>query len=145
MMARLSILAVLALVLAGCGSSRDPAIDASPQAATPDASSERTAAVPRPPARIPMPPADIDPGQILKANGDQVMSLLGKPEMKRREKQAELWQYRSSSCVLNLFVYPTGANHAPEVTHVEARARAGGIMPTRICLASLIAKRNGRG
>jgi len=134
-----------AFVLAGCGSSRDPAADAPSQAAAPETPSERTQTLPRPPTRIPMPPPDIDPGQILKASGDQVMSLLGKPEMKRREKQAELWQYRSSSCVLNLFVYPNGASRAPEVTHVEARARAGGTMPTRICLASLIAKRNGRG
>jgi hypothetical protein len=137
---------VLALALAGCGTSRDPAADSpvdSPSPAVPEvATPERPAALPRPSSRLPVPPPDIDLGQILQASGDQVTSLLGRPELRRRERQAELWQYRSTSCVLNLFVYPNGSNKAPEVTHAEARSRTGSLIPPRMCLASLIARRN---
>ena len=138
--------ATMALGLAGCATSRDPAAETEtdPAAAT-ETLAQRPAAIPIPPMRIPLPPPDIDLGQILRVDTDQVVSLLGKPELKRRERQAELWQYRSASCVLNLFVYPNGSNKAPEVTHAEARSRAGGMMPPRMCLASLIARRNGRG
>lgn len=133
----------MALTLAGCGGTRDPAADMT--AAPVPVEATRSPAVPLPPSKIPLPPPDIDVGQILLVDTDQVIGLLGKPELKRRERQAELWQYRSTTCVLNLFVYPNKSGKAPAVTHAEARARAGGVIPTRMCLASLIVRRNGRG
>lgn len=34
-----------------------------------------------------------------------VLAMLGKPDLKRLEPPAELWQYRAADCVLNLFFY----------------------------------------
>jgi hypothetical protein len=35
----------------------------------------------------------------------EIVALLGQPELKRDEPPAELWQYRTTDCVLNLFFY----------------------------------------
>jgi hypothetical protein len=35
----------------------------------------------------------------------EILALLGKPDLRRDEPPAELWQYRTSDCVLSLFFY----------------------------------------
>ena len=65
----------------------------------------------------------------LKPN--DVLSMLGKPDLQRTEPPAELWQYRAADCVLNLFFYSdAGGSH---LTHAEAwqRTLAGGSVPSR--------------
>jgi hypothetical protein len=65
----------------------------------------------------------------LKPN--DVLSMLGKPDLQRAEPPAELWQYRAADCVLNLFFYSdAGGSH---LTHAEAwqRTLAGGSSPAR--------------
>jgi len=136
----------LALALAGCGGAGREAAPAGPAQApssSGNAMPEALTALPQapPPPRAPLPPPDIDLGQIMNGGAGRIEGLLGRPELKRRERQAELWQYRSARCVLNLFIYPNGADQAPEVTHAEARARTGGRISPRMCLASLILQR----
>jgi hypothetical protein len=52
----------------------------------------------------------------------KVMSLMGTPDLTRQEHPAELWQYTSKRCVLNLFLY----NHESgqqKINHADLRSR----------------------
>jgi hypothetical protein len=51
----------------------------------------------------------------------EVVGLFGEPDFRRTEPPAELWQYRSADCVLDLFLYrdPAGMR----VAHSETRER----------------------
>jgi hypothetical protein len=51
----------------------------------------------------------------------EVMALLGEPDFRRREPPAELWQYRSADCVLDVFLYGEGGRY--RVVRSETRDR----------------------
>ena len=38
-------------------------------------------------------------------NQPEILALFGKPDLRRDEPPAQLWQYRTSDCVLSLFFY----------------------------------------
>lgn len=65
----------------------------------------------------------------LKPN--DILSLLGEPDLKRDEPPAELWQYRTADCVLNLFFYDNAGSY--RLTHAEAwqRTLSAGSAPTQ--------------
>ena len=44
-------------------------------------------------------------GELKGMRRPEIVALLGQPELKRDEPPAELWQYRTTDCVLNLFFY----------------------------------------
>lgn len=46
-----------------------------------------------------------NPDALMHMTEMQVSYLLGSPEMKRSEAPAEVWQYRTSSCVLDVYFY----------------------------------------
>jgi hypothetical protein len=62
---------------------------------------------------------------------DDVLSLLGQPDLRRDEAPAELWQYRAADCVLNLFFYDQSGSY--RLAHAEAwqRSLIGGGVPAR--------------
>ena len=76
-----------------------------------------TAAAPMQPAtmRRPILPA------LAGLSAAEVVGLFGEPAFRRTEPPAELWQYRSADCVLDLFLYsdPSGMR----VLHSETRER----------------------
>jgi hypothetical protein len=49
----------------------------------------------------------------------RIDQLLGAPEIVRREGPGELRLYRSPSCVLHVFLYPSSGIY--QATHIEAR------------------------
>jgi hypothetical protein len=51
----------------------------------------------------------------------EVVALLGEPDFRRAEPPAELWQYRTADCVLDLFLYGDAAG--AHVLHSETRDR----------------------
>ncbi len=55
-------------------------------------------------------------------SAQQVVALLGEPDFRRSEPPAELWQYRSADCVLDLFLYGDAAG--AHVVHSETRDRS---------------------
>lgn len=55
-------------------------------------------------------------------SAQQVVALLGEPDFRRSEPPAELWQYRSADCVLDLFLYGDAAG--VHVVHSETRDRS---------------------
>jgi hypothetical protein len=65
----------------------------------------------------------------------ELHARLGDPALRRRDAPAEIWQYRSALCVLDLFLYRDGA--VTRVTNVEVRPRDGRDIPAATCLSSL--------
>lgn len=52
----------------------------------------------------------------------EIVALLGEPDFRRAEPPAELWQYRASDCVLDLYFYRGGSGF--RVADAETRQRA---------------------
>ncbi len=52
----------------------------------------------------------------------QLVQRLGAPDFTRRDPPAEIWQYRSASCVLDVFLYPEDGGL--KVVHATTRDRA---------------------
>src|SRR5579862_1958925 len=60
-----------------------------------------------------------------------VAAILGPPDLRREEPPAQLWQYRTSDCVLSLFFYREEGGY--RLAHAETWQRnlVGGTVPTR--------------
>src|SRR5262245_27258158 len=50
--------------------------------------------------------ANSAPPKVLGLKPHDVQELLGMPKLVRRDDPAEVWQYRSNACVLDVFLYP---------------------------------------
>jgi hypothetical protein len=68
-------------------------------------------------------------------------SLLGAPQFRHRDGQAEIWQYRGAACTLDVFLYQDGSDL--RVRYVEARQPgsakdASGSPEARACAGDLL-------
>jgi hypothetical protein len=87
-----------------------------------------SAAKPEPPAAaVTLPPALVveqpsAPQPLTGLSAKEVVALLGEPDFRRAEPPAELWQYRSADCVLDLFFYSDVAG--AHVVRAETRDRS---------------------
>ena len=82
-------------------------------------------------------PADpVRSAAILGLDGGAVRKLLGEPGLIRRETPAEVWQYRTADCVLDVVLY----DHAtgPRVAYAEARTSAAEPTATDACLSDVL-------
>ena len=61
----------------------------------------------------------------------QLVQRLGEPDFTRRDPPAEIWQYRSASCVLDVFLYP--GDSGLKVAHATTRNRVQLGMPDNGC------------
>jgi hypothetical protein len=87
----------------------------------------------------PGPPIDDNPGQLMGLDPIGLEQRLGAPEMRRREPPAEVWQYRTASCILDLFLYAKSG--IKEVVYMEARDFTAAEIETRQCLRGLLLER----
>ncbi len=87
----------------------------------------------------PGPPIDDNPGQLMGLDPISLEQRLGAPELRRREPPAEVWQYRTASCILDLFLYAKSG--IKEVVYVEARDFTAAEIETRQCLRGLLLER----
>lgn len=85
------------------------------------------------------PDIDDDPERLIGLGRDGLYDLLGMPEIVRRESPAQVWQYRGTSCVFDVFLYEDGEDS--RVTYVEARDSHGTKGQTRPCLNELLRAR----
>ena len=94
------------------------------------------------PGPAPAPPPEVQPigftpteQNLLGANPSKLEQWLGKPGLVRQDDPAEVWQYRSQSCVLDVYLYP--GQNGMAVAHAEARSAkyAGDAMSP--CLTAL--------
>ncbi len=85
-------------------------------------------------------PPPVNPQRIMGLTRAQLSELLGKPHFRRRDITAEIWQYRHTECILDVFLYQSG--NAYRVLHFEMRqGKAESASRTR-CLAALLNARN---
>jgi hypothetical protein len=80
-------------------------------------------------------PALKDVRELIGLGPTELQARLGDPALRRRDAPAEIWQYRSALCVLDLFLYREGP--ATRVTNAELRPRDGREIPAATCLSSL--------
>jgi hypothetical protein len=55
---------------------------------------------------------------------ERVLPVLGAPDFVRRDGTAQIWQYRATNCILDLFLYTSGKE--TRVKHAELRPRTPG-------------------
>ncbi len=85
------------------------------------------------------------PRTLLGLEQHQVMALLGEPSFKRRDDPAQIWQYRDSTCVLDVFLYRPVGGGAYRVTHVEVRGHGVIKVSDEECFLRLLKPRNDAG
>jgi hypothetical protein len=66
----------------------------------------------------------------------EVEELLGEPGLVRREAPAEVWQYQSGGCVLDVFLYEAAAEY--EVVYLEARTGKAVTAAAAVCLGAVL-------
>ena len=165
--------AAVIVLAAACEPAQPPkAIDFSateaPDAEAPAAPAEqaREAPTPETPAPAPAPRSlpdlamsqdvrgrDIVPGPdrvpapriLLGLEHQQVMALLGEPSFKRRDDPAQIWQYRDSICILDVFLYRPDGGGAYRVTHVEVRGHGVIKVSREDCFLRLLTPRDAAG
>jgi hypothetical protein len=72
--------------------------------------------------------------ELVGLDSAAIEQRLGTPALRRRDAPAELWQYRSPLCVMDLFLY--SENGSFKVTHVELHSRSVEQVQAPTCLAS---------
>ncbi len=98
----------------------------------------QTAARPPQPV-VTAPPVNDNPGQLMGLDRDGLAALLGQPDLVRREKPAEIWQYVTTDCVFDVVLYDRGP--AYRVTYLEARNAAADRLEARPCLNQVLRNR----
>jgi hypothetical protein len=78
-----------------------------------------------------------DPKELIGLDHAALRRVLGKPAQTRNEWTAQVWQYVTGDCVVDLYLYDDEAG-AMKVTYVEARSRTAEPTPTGRCLKSLL-------
>jgi len=83
----------------------------------------------------------IHSASILGLDGGAVRKLLGEPGVIRHETPAEVWQYRTANCVLDVVLYDQASG--PHVVYTEARTPTAEPTQADPCLSDVLtAKRS---
>ncbi len=80
-------------------------------------------------------PKSADPAFLIGLEARAVHGLLGAPARVRREAPAQVWQYRGSGCVFDVFLYEAGGSAT--VRYIEARTPDAEAAPAPACLAAV--------
>jgi len=75
------------------------------------------------PAPNKKPAPALDPKKLVGMDHGELRDLLGKPSLLRGERDAQVWQYGGTSCVLHVFLYRDGANGRYRVAFVDTVSR----------------------
>lgn len=84
------------------------------------------------------PPGIDSPRRMVGLDRPALQTLLGNPGLQRIEGRAELWQYRTANCVLDVFFYP-GNDGSPRVTHADLRGRRDSRPVPQNCYGEIVA------
>lgn len=137
-----AVAAILTLaLLGGCAAPAQKTPATAPAAAKP-ATAPQQAARPAPAAEPEAEPVVLPPpDSLLGRDAGEVAELLGDPSFRRRDKPAELWQFRGEACVLDLFLYPPATGGQHQVTHYGVRGRGQQTRTARDCFHDLLRAR----
>jgi hypothetical protein len=78
------------------------------------------------------------PERLVGLAAMSIQKMLGRPDFKRRDPPAEIWQYRKSGCFLDVFLYLNEDIY--RVSHVEARGRSIEEVSGTECLLEALAR-----
>ena len=67
---------------------------------------------------------------------DAILKILGSPDFVRQDGNSQIWQYRSSGCILDMFLH--GPRKNLKIIHLETRGRTVGTSPSDSCVTNLI-------
>lgn len=85
---------------------------------------------------VPVAPSEHTRGGIVGLTADELVHRFGSPALQVREGESVKLQFRSSTCVLDAYLYATGS--APyRVTYVDARTRSLADVDQALCISSL--------
>ena len=73
---------------------------------------------------------------LKKKHPDAILKILGSPDFVRQDGNSQIWQYRSSGCVLDMFIH--GPRKNLKIIHLETRGRTVGTSPSDSCVTNLI-------
>ena len=145
-------LVVGALTLAACAPLQavGPVTTAQPQpqapavAAAGRAAEPQVAAVPPPAPVTPPPPPTMELREFFGLSTFEVATLLGDPDLDRREPTAQVLQYAASEdCVLHLFLYQSLGGGLFRVEHAEVLPRGFGPAAQAACITALLVRAGG--
>ncbi len=85
------------------------------------------------------------PRTLLGLEHHQVMALLGEPSFTRRDDPAQIWQYRDSTCILDVVLYRPEGGGPYRVTHAEVRGYGVIKMSQEDCFLRLLKPRDDAG
>ena len=99
-----------------------------------------TAPTPAPEKPIsPTPTGPAVPGTLLNLTASELIQKMGQPALQVREGPGLKLQFKSRSCILDAYLYPSPSGGLPErVTHVDTRLTNGNGTPQQACIASLV-------
>ena len=136
----------LAAVVAATGVTRSPqpSVTASGEISAALSAVEPSAGAAKPPGIVieleqgEKPPSLVenDPRRFIGAKPDFLLDELGQPSSLRKEAPAEVWQYRSEQCVLDIFLYEEA--DGPSVVYLEARDLYAEPAEAAPCLSRLL-------
>jgi hypothetical protein len=73
----------------------------------------------------------------------QLLSVMGEPDLRRDEDQAQAWLYRSAACLLDVFLEAEEPGREPRVVLATARAVGEAPLAEEACLRGLSRTRAG--
>lgn len=89
----------------------------------------------------------VDPDTLLDVTGRHVMAILSEPELVRHDGFSSVWQYRTDSCILDVYFSGKKDEMNTPVSYYEIRAREKGVEDKKVqndCIRH-IASLNGGG
>jgi hypothetical protein len=95
-------------------------------------------------ASRPGPETEVQPDALLGLSADRLTALIGPPDFTRNDGPAEIWQFRNSQCILDVFLYRELSGGGYRVEHVESRDRQLVGAADRACVADLLRARRTR-
>lgn len=98
----------------------------------------------RPPAgsSIAVPAVRFNSDEFVGYSPERVLPILGAPDFVRRDGTAQIWQYRATNCILDLFLYTAGKE--TRVRHAELRPRVPGAESLDSCYSRMRQERAGQ-
>ena len=88
----------------------------------------------------PPPPDPVHSASILGLDSGAVRKLLGEPGLIRHEEPAEVWQYRTASCVLDVVLYDQSSGQ--RVVYTEARTPTAEPTQAGPCLSDVLTSKH---
>lgn len=78
-----------------------------------------------------------EPGSLIGLTAQALFAEFGAPALQIHEGTSLKLQFRGPSCVLDAYLYPSGAPATLKVTHVDARLPSGSDTDQAACVSSL--------